>query len=71
MEARSGEARIACVLRPGVARLPRNLDFVLAMLRSLLVFSVDRSHASSSGKLTNVASMFSEVVQSRLLDIAE
>ena len=56
----------------------RNLGFVLAMLlarqlsyRSLLVFYVDRSHASSSGKLINVASTFSAVVQSRLLDIAE
>ena len=61
----------------GVARQPRNLGFVLAnpaelqVSRSLLAFSVDRSHASSSGKLTNVASTFSVVVQSRLLDIAE
>ena len=61
----------------GVARQPRNLGFVLAnpaelqVSRSLLAFSVERSHASSSGKLTNVASTFSVVVQSRLLDIAE
>ena len=59
MEARPGEARIAlcfAALKAGPPDFPQNLGFVLAMLlarqlscRSLLVFSVDRSHASSSG----------------------
>ena len=52
------ELLVFCGLESGVARQPRNLGFVLALsCRSL------RSHASSSGKLTNVASMFSVVAQ--------
>ena len=50
------ELLVFCGPESGAARLPHNLGFVLAMLlarqlscRSLLVFSVDRSHASSSG----------------------
>ena len=61
-------------LKVGSPDSPLTLGFALAgpaELQVLLVFSVDRSHASISGKLTNAASTFSVVVQRRLPDIAD
>ena len=56
------ELLVFCGLESGAARQPRNLGFVLVLSCRSLLF-LERSHASSSEKLTNVASTFSVVAQ--------
>lgn len=71
------ELLVFCGPENGVARQPLTwasswqTQLARHLSCSFVGFSVDRSHASSSGKLTNVASTFSLLVQSRRLDIAE